>query len=133
MLACCAGLGLAGCGALPPRGEAAPTSALAPAPTSPLVRIAQASLPEPGLSGFRLLPPMIAANAVTLGTLAAIRAQGQSVWSLGIVRRIRRITSDRGEIGLQIIANALVGVDLVEQRRTTESDYSVDGEPTMPR
>jgi cardiolipin synthase C len=55
-LACCAGLGLAGCGALPPRGEAAPTSALAPAPTSPLVRIAQASLPEPGLSGFRLLP-----------------------------------------------------------------------------
>jgi hypothetical protein len=81
-------------------------------------------------TGFRLLAPMIAANAVTLGTLAAIRAQGQSVWSLGIVRRIRRITSDRGEIGLQIIANSLVGVDLVEQRRTTESDYSVDGEPT---
>jgi len=73
---------------------------------------------------------MIVANAVTLGTLAAIRAQGQGVWSLGIVRRIRRITSDRGEIGLQIIANSLVGVDLVEQRRTAESDYSIDGEPT---
>ena len=81
-------------------------------------------------TGFRLLAPMIVANAVTLGTLAAIRAQGQSVWSLGIVRRIRRITSDRGEIGLQIIANSLVGVDLVEQRRTAESDYSIDGEPT---
>jgi hypothetical protein len=81
-------------------------------------------------TGFRLLAPMIVANAVTLGTLASIRAHGQSVWSLGIVRRIKRITADRGEIGLQIIANSLVGVDLVEQRRTADRDYSIDGEPT---
>ena len=56
-------------------------------------------------TGFRLLAPMSIANAVTLGTLAAIRPQGQRVWALGIVRRMRRLTSDRAEIGLQIIAN----------------------------
>ena len=68
-------------------------------------------------TGFRLLAPMSVANAVTLGTLAAIRPHGQRVWALGIVRRMRRLTTDRAEIGLQVIANALVGVDLVEQRK----------------
>lgn len=47
---------LAGCGALPPRGDAPQTTALPPSPDSPLVRLAQASLPGPDLSGFRLLP-----------------------------------------------------------------------------
>ena len=41
------------------------------------------------------------------------------------------MTADRAEIGLQVIANTLVGVDLVEQRkRDATSDYSVDGETT---
>ena len=52
----CAALALAACGALPPRGDAATTTALAPTTASPLVRIAHASLPAPELSGFRLLP-----------------------------------------------------------------------------
>ena len=47
---------LAGCGALPPRGDPPPSTALPPSPDSPLVRLAQASVPDPGLSGFRLLP-----------------------------------------------------------------------------
>jgi hypothetical protein len=81
-------------------------------------------------TGFRLLAPMSVANAVTLGTLAALRPQGQPVWALGIVRRMRRLTSDRAEIGLQIVANALASVDLVEQRRRMEADYAVDGEAT---
>jgi len=81
-------------------------------------------------TGFRLLAPMSVANAVTLGTLAAMRPQGQRAWALGIVRRMRRLTSDRAEIGLQIIANALSSVDLVEQRKPQESDYAVDGEAT---
>jgi hypothetical protein len=81
-------------------------------------------------TGFRLLAPMSVANAVTLGTLAAIRPHGQTPWMLGIVRRMKRMTSDRAEIGLQVIANSLVGVDLVEQRKSIESDYSVDGETT---
>ena len=81
-------------------------------------------------TGFRLIAPMSAAGAITLGTLAAIRPHGQSPWTLGIVRRMRRLTSDRAELGLQIIANTLVGVDLVEQRKNADRDYSVDGEQT---
>jgi hypothetical protein len=52
------------------------------------------------------------------------------LWTLGIVRRMRRLTSDRAELGIQVIANTLVGVDLVEQRKNADSDYSVDGEQT---
>jgi len=82
-------------------------------------------------TGFRLLAPMSVANAVTLGTLAAIRPHGQTPWTLGIVRRMKRMTADRAEIGLQVIANTLVGVDLVEQRKSGGSgsdEYSVNGE-----
>jgi hypothetical protein len=80
-------------------------------------------------TGFRLLAPMSAASAVTLGTLAAIRPHGQMPWTLGIVRRMKRMTADRAEIGLQVIANTLVGVDLVEQRKGGgNDDYSVNGE-----
>jgi hypothetical protein len=82
-------------------------------------------------TGYRLIAPMSVANAVTLGTLAAIRPHSQAVWTLGIVRRMRRLTTDRAEIGLQVIANALVGVDLIEQRRSIDADYSVDGETTI--
>jgi len=80
-------------------------------------------------TGFRLVAPMSVINAVTLGTLAAIRAQGQTLWTLGIVRRMKRLTTERAEIGLQVIANNLVGVELIEQRRG-DDDYSVDGEAT---
>jgi len=85
-------------------------------------------------TGFRLLAPMSVANTVTLGSLAAIRPLGQPSWALGIVRRMKRMTADRAEIGLQVIANTLVGVDLFEPRKgttTTTSDYSVDGEVAM--
>ena len=41
-------------------------------------------------TGFRLISPMSFANAVTLGTLTAIRPHGQTLWTLGIVRRMRR-------------------------------------------
>jgi len=81
-------------------------------------------------TGFRLLAPMSVANMVTLGTLAAIRPHGQTPWTLGIVRRMKRMTADRAEIGLQVIANTLVGVDLIEQRKSVDADYSVDGEMT---
>ncbi len=82
-------------------------------------------------TGFRLVAPMSVANAITLGTLAAIRTHGQSLWTLGIVRRMRRLTTDRAEIGLQVIAIAITGVDMVEHRRSTADAYSVDGEPTV--
>ena len=77
-------------------------------------------------TGYRLVSPMSVINLVTLGTLVAIRAHGQSLWTLGIVRRMKRLTSERAEIGLQVIANNLVGVELFEQKRG-DADYSVDG------
>jgi len=62
--------------------------------------------------------------------VVALRPHGQSVWTLGIVRRMKRLTSERAEIGLQLIASALAGVDLIEQRKSHADDYSVDGMPT---
>jgi putative cardiolipin synthase len=47
---------LAGCGALPLRADLPVTTALPPAPDSPLVRIAEASIPAPDQTGFRLMP-----------------------------------------------------------------------------
>jgi len=82
-------------------------------------------------TGYRLIAPMTVVNAVTLGTLVAIRADGQPLWTLGIVRRMKRLTAERAEIGLQVIANNLVGVELSSTKRG-EADYSVDGEtPTV--
>ena len=51
-----AALLLAGCGSLPQRVEQPASAALKPSPDSPLVRIAQASIPAPEQSGFRLMP-----------------------------------------------------------------------------
>jgi hypothetical protein len=79
-------------------------------------------------TGFRLLAPMSVAAGVTLGALVALRPAGQSEWTLGIVRRMQRLTADRAEVGLQVIANTLVGVQLHEQRRPSDADYSIDGE-----
>jgi hypothetical protein len=81
-------------------------------------------------TGFRLIASMLAATTVTLGTVVALRPHGQSVWTLGIVRRMKRLTSERAEIGLQLIASAVAGVDLIEQRKSHADDYSVDGVPT---
>ena len=80
------------------------------------------------LTGFRLMAPMKAASDLPIGTLVAIRPQAGSQWTLGIVRRMRRHTSERTEIGLEIVASTLVGVDLIEQRRNSDADYLVDGE-----
>lgn len=81
-------------------------------------------------TGFRLVAPMTAASALTLGTLAALRPHGEASWMLGVVRRMKRQTSERAEVGLQVVANALVGIDLIEQRKAGDADYSIDGEAT---
>lgn len=83
-------------------------------------------------TGFRMIAPMVVANAVTLGTVVGLRPHGQRDWTLGIVRRMRRLTTERAEIGLQIVAHEVTGVDLVEQRKATEPDYVIEGEiPTV--
>jgi hypothetical protein len=84
-------------------------------------------------TGFRLVAPMSMINVVTLGTIAAIRPKSQTDgrWTVGIVRRMKRLTTERAEIGLQVIANNLIAVELAEIKRG-EADYSVDGEtPTV--
>jgi hypothetical protein len=81
-------------------------------------------------TGFRLVASMLAATTVTLGTVVALRPHGQPSWTLGVVRRMRRLTSERAEIGLQLVASAVAGIDLVEQRKSQADDYSVDGVPT---
>ncbi len=80
------------------------------------------------LTGFRLVAPMKAASDLPIGTLVAIRPQAGSQWTLGIVRRMRRHTSERTEIGLEVVASTLVGVDLIEQRKSSDANYLVDGE-----
>ena len=64
-------------------------------------------------TGFRLIAPMKAASDLPIGTLVATRPQLGAQWTLGIVQRTRRHTSERTEIGLEIVASTLAGVDLV--------------------
>lgn len=80
-------------------------------------------------TGLRLIAPMTAMTRVTLGTLVALRDEAGTAWTLGIVRRMKRQTAARADIGLQIIANDITDADLEEQKRT-EVDYVSDGMAT---
>jgi hypothetical protein len=75
-----------------------------------------------------VIAPIKAASDLPIGTLVATRPQLGSTWTLGVVRRMRRHTAERTEVGLEIVASTLAGVDLVEPRRSSEADYLVDGE-----
>jgi cyclic-di-GMP-binding protein len=81
-------------------------------------------------TGFKLVAPIQVANAVTLGTLVAIHPHGQPRWSLGIIRRMKRTSADRAEIGLAIVADTISAVDVNEQRKRTVEEYSIDGDGT---
>ncbi|MGE5104340.1 MAG: hypothetical protein ACM3NZ_06325 [Betaproteobacteria bacterium] len=81
-------------------------------------------------TGFKLIAPIQVANAVTLGTLVAIHPHGQPRWTLGIIRRMKRTSADRAEIGLAIIADTISAVELIEQRKRGVDDYSIEGEGT---
>jgi cyclic-di-GMP-binding protein len=81
-------------------------------------------------TGFKLVAPIQVANAVTLGTLVAIHPHGQPRWSLGIIRRMKRTSADRAEIGLALVADTISAVELTEQRRRGADEYSIDGEGT---
>jgi hypothetical protein len=79
-------------------------------------------------SGFRLFAPMSIASELTLSMLVAIRRHGEEAWVLGIVRRIRRLTTKDAEIGLQLIANSIASAALTEQKKLPDASYSVNGE-----
>jgi hypothetical protein len=80
------------------------------------------------VSGFKLLAPTSIATEVTLSMLVAVHRRGEYSWALGIVRRMRRLSADNAEIGLQLIANALTAAYVIERRKARDADYSVDGE-----
>jgi len=83
-------------------------------------------------SGFRLYAPMSVATEVTLSMLVAINRGGQDAWVMGIVRRMRRLSADRADIGLQLIANTLISADLVLQRKADDVNCAVgDGQAAV--
>ena len=77
------------------------------------------------------LPPARAderGEGVTLGTLVAIRRAARRV--VAGHRPPHAPPYRRAEIGLQLIANTLVGVDLVEQRKGVEPTTRSTARPT---
>jgi hypothetical protein len=81
-------------------------------------------------TGFKLVAPIQVANAVTLGTLVALHPHGETRWTLGIIRRMKRTSADRAEIGAQIIADTIGSVSLTEQHKRGVDPYSIDGDGT---
>src|SRR4030095_16208031 len=79
-------------------------------------------------SGFRLHAPTSIAGELTLHMLVAIRRRGEEIWVMGIIRRIRRLTTKDAEIGLQLIANSLASAELTEQKKTPDASSSGNGE-----
>jgi hypothetical protein len=79
-------------------------------------------------SGFRLHAPLGVATELTLNTLVAICRDDQDAWVVGIVRRMRRMSAQHAEIGLQVIANDVVSADLFELRKARAAAYSVNEE-----
>ena len=110
-------------------------SRVEPDPRDDIVRRRLAMFAAPGgpwemkdmsVSGFRLLAPTSLATEVTLSMLVAVHRRGENTWALGIVRRMRRLSADNAEIGLQLIANTLAAANLIEQRKPRDATYSVD-------
>ena len=113
-------LALAGCGMAPLRSDTPPETALAPQPTSPLVRIAQASVPAPGLTGFRLMP----LGAYSLDARVALAQRATR--SLDV--QYYQISDDRtGRLVLRELRNAaLRGVRV---RLIVDDLYTSGGDP----
>lgn len=80
-------------------------------------------------TGVRLVAPIDAIASVTLGTIVALKQPADSAWGLGIVRRMKRLTMERAEIGIQLIATTVTNVDLQEMK-PGNGNYHVDGEDT---
>ncbi len=83
-----------------------------------------------GPTGCRVLTKGNGLTVSDLGTLAIFQEDGREEWTLGIVRRIKRMTADQVDLGLQIIAHRPVRIMLQAQRHRLPSGYSVDGEET---
>lgn len=80
---------------------------------------------DKSITGYRLVAPMSVLPMLTLGSLVAIRPTLQPTWILGIVRRMKRMTAERAEIGLQVIATSAVSV-AVQEQRPSDPGYFID-------
>ncbi len=79
-------------------------------------------------SGFRLLAPMSIAGELTLSMLVAIRRRGEEVWAMGIIRRMRRLSTKDADIGLQIIAHTVASAELTEHKKARDGHYPINAE-----
>jgi hypothetical protein len=69
-------------------------------------------LVDRSLSGVRVLAPATEAEETTIGTLVALHVEGESSWLLGIVRRLRHQSTRETDIGIEVVAENLVQVEL---------------------
>ena len=69
-------------------------------------------LVDRSVSGVRVLAPSHEAERTNIGTLVAIHVEGESSWLLGIVRRLRNESSRETDIGIEVVAQNLVQVQL---------------------
>jgi len=80
-------------------------------------------------SGARILSATREAQQQQVGALLALQPDGETRWRLGIVRRLRRRTTENTELGVEIIAqNATLTVVTPLVKR--DSGYSVNGVDT---
>lgn len=81
-------------------------------PEDPNLRCHYWRLVDRSLSGVRVMAPSKEAECTTIGTLVAIHVEGESSWLLGIVRRLRHESSREADIGIEVVAQNLVQVQL---------------------
>ena len=80
-------------------------------------------------SGARILSATREAQQQQVGALLALQPEGENRWRLGIVRRLRRRTSENTELGVEIIAQNAT-MTMVSTLATRDSGYSVNGVDT---
>ncbi len=83
-------------------------------------------------TGLRIEAANPTQNGLGVGTLVLVRPDGQLVWTLTVLRRMKRLSAERAEVGLQVIADSAVLVDLVPEGNAGVAAYSVNGEAIAP-
>lgn len=82
------------------------------------------------LSGFfTVLPPTQGAEAPRIGSLLGIQPDGVSHWGVAVVRRMMRDETHCLHVGVEILANQMVGVALTQS--CAGSDEFEDGQPAL--
>lgn len=64
------------------------------------------------VSGFRSVTSPAALNSIKIGSLIGSKPENMGSWGCGIVRRLSRDSQDKLHVGVEILANQLVGVTL---------------------